>query len=94
MNRYLSLLATCVIAKTALAAAPQVQPWGVYLSYIDKSVKPGDDFYNFANGNWQETAQIPADRFSSGVYLDVDLRNAGAAQIHPQRAFNEQRRHA
>ncbi len=33
---------------------------------IDKSVKPGDDFYQYANGAWIKTAEIPADRSSTG----------------------------
>src|ERR1700734_3470257 len=27
---------------------------------IDHSVKPGDDFYRYANGGWLKTAAIPA----------------------------------
>ncbi len=44
---------------------------GVDPSYIDKSVKPGDDFNAYANGAWVKTAEIPADRSSAGVGYDV-----------------------
>src|SRR5262249_13903274 len=33
---------------------------------IDRSVKPGDDFFRFANGHWLQTTEIPADRSTYG----------------------------
>ncbi|MBL4909691.1 MAG: M13 family metallopeptidase [Alteromonadaceae bacterium] len=42
---------------------------GIDLSAMDKSVKPGDDFYNYANGNWMKSTVIPADRSSTGSFL-------------------------
>jgi putative endopeptidase len=59
----------------ALAGTPAVKPWGVELSYVDKSVKPGDDFFLYANGNWVKKAAIPADRTYAGVNLELDLQN-------------------
>ncbi len=70
----LSTALLCVTGAT-LAADPQVKPWGVELSYIDKSVKPGDDFFVYANGNWLKHDTIPADRTYSGVNLELDLQN-------------------
>jgi putative endopeptidase len=34
---------------------------------MDRSVKPGDDFFRYANGNWLERTEIPADRSSYGA---------------------------
>ncbi|MBN8736836.1 MAG: M13 family metallopeptidase [Xanthomonadales bacterium] len=77
-------------AKAATAAAPAstAPDLGIDLSYLDKSVKPGDNFFDYANGDWLKTAEIPADRSSTGAFYDVfqvtekhtaDLiRNAGA----------------
>ncbi|MDE2225678.1 MAG: M13 family metallopeptidase [Xanthomonadaceae bacterium] len=79
-------------AKAATAATPApantAPDLGINLSYIDKSVKPGDDFFDYANGDWLKTAQIPSDLSSTGAFYDIfeitekhtaDLiRNAGA----------------
>ena len=50
-------------------------PWGVDLSYVDKSVAPGDDFFVYANGGWLKTAEIPPDRSYAGVNLELDKQN-------------------
>src|SRR5271155_3539289 len=59
----------------ALAETPAAKPafgsWGVDLSSMDKSVKPGDDFFLYVNGNWLKTAEIPADRTSTGSFQDL-----------------------
>jgi putative endopeptidase len=41
---------------------------GISKAAMDTSVKPGDDFYAYANGNWQKTTAIPADRSSIGAF--------------------------
>jgi putative endopeptidase len=73
------------------------QPVGVDLKGMDRSVQPGDDFDGFANGNWRKTAQIPADRASTGVFLEVfekaEKRNAelikAAGEGHPAAGSNQ-----
>ncbi|MCX8474469.1 MAG: M13 family metallopeptidase [Sphingomonas sp.] len=44
---------------------------GVDVTGLNKSVKPGDDFDEFANGGWRARTQIPADRSSTGAFLEV-----------------------
>ena len=56
-------------ALTFVAGSALAQTTGksdVDLAGIDHSVKPGNDFYHYANGAWMKTAQIPADRSSFG----------------------------
>jgi len=52
---------------------------GISKAAMDTSVKPGDDFYAYANGNWQETTEIPADRSSTGAFyaafVETEKRN-------------------
>jgi putative endopeptidase len=53
------------------AAAPAGTGIGVDVAGLDKAVKPGDDFEQYANGGWRAKAEIPADRSSIGSFLIV-----------------------
>jgi putative endopeptidase len=44
----------------------QIGAFGLDLSARDTTVKPGDDFFRYANGHWLDTHAIPADRSSWG----------------------------
>jgi len=68
--------AVALLASSAAIAQTGLLP-GVDTALIDDSVKPGDNFNDYANGTWIKTAQIPADRSSIGVGLDVSLRAEG-----------------
>ncbi|HTQ12790.1 MAG TPA: M13 family metallopeptidase [Rhizomicrobium sp.] len=73
-----ALLAAVSIATVASAQSPgkpAVPPWGVDLSMMDKSVKPGNDFFLYADGTWLKHDTIPADRSFSGVNLELDKQN-------------------
>ncbi|MEO6359496.1 MAG: M13 family metallopeptidase N-terminal domain-containing protein, partial [Sphingomicrobium sp.] len=45
---------------------------GINLAAMDKNAKPGDDFYNYANGAWLKNTQIPEDRSSFGAFNIAD----------------------
>src|SRR6185312_1191917 len=58
----------------ALAQAqPKLGKWGIDLSAMDKSVAPGENFFNYVNGDWLKTAQIPPDRSSTGSFQDLQI---------------------
>jgi len=61
-----------VLAAPASAAKPQYGSFGFDFSGMDKSVKPGDDFYAFANGGWAKATPIPADRSNFGMFTVLD----------------------
>ncbi|GLQ90240.1 M13 family metallopeptidase [Dyella flagellata] len=72
------LAALCLYPLGALAAdqAPDFSsPDGQYLDWLDRSVKPGTDFFHFANGGWLKANPIPPDRSEWGAYVAVDLKN-------------------
>jgi putative endopeptidase len=46
----------------------QIGAFGLDTSGGDPSAKPGDDFERYANGHWDDTAQIPPDRASWGSF--------------------------
>jgi len=60
--------------KPSMAAAARIPPWGFDLSGIDRSAKPGDDFFRYGNGAWLDRTVIAPDRRSAGV--DVALIEA------------------
>jgi putative endopeptidase len=45
---------------------------GITPAYMDRNVKPGDDFYTFANGGWMKSTEIPADRSNIGGFFIAD----------------------
>lgn len=45
---------------------------GIDVAAMDTSVDPGDDFYAYANGQWMEQNEIPADRSSIGGFWIAD----------------------
>jgi putative endopeptidase len=64
-----------VQAQTAAAASPtqdlaspRFGTWGFDKSGMDPSVKPGDDFFKFANGAWAARTEIPSDRTRFGNF--------------------------
>jgi putative endopeptidase len=88
--RYLSVLTVAAAGALAVAAgdaagqaaggaAPaahaRIGAFGLDLSGGDASVKPGDDFERYANGHWDDSVQIPADRASWGSFAILRERS-------------------
>jgi len=48
---------------------------GVDLANLDRSVKPQDDFFRFANGGWLKTAQIPPEQAMWGAFIELNESN-------------------
>lgn len=40
-------------------------------SFMDVSVRPQDDFYNYVNGNWMKTTEIPSDKARWGSFDEL-----------------------
>ena len=56
------------------AEAPRFGTWGIDLPGMDRSVKPGADFFRYVNGAWADRTTIPPDRTtfgSSAVLRDI-----------------------
>jgi predicted metalloendopeptidase len=41
---------------------------GIVVADMDRSVKPGDNFFRYANGAWLERTEIPPDRAAVGAF--------------------------
>ncbi len=51
----------------------------IAIENMDTTVKPGDNFYKYVNGNWMKNAVIPSTESGIGVFLDL-YNNAQANQ--------------
>jgi putative endopeptidase len=61
----LTLLLSSVVAaplEAQNAGEPLIPPVGLDMSASDPSTKPGDDFWQYANGAWLARTAIPADK--------------------------------
>ena len=74
MKSYLSTSIACaVMALAVLNSCNQKQePVDPILSHIDNSVRPQDDFFEYANGTWFKQHPIPASEQSTGIFTAVD----------------------
>jgi len=67
----LAAAAGLAIAVAAAADSPKFGTWGIDLAAMDRSVRPGDDFFAYVNGNWLKTAIISPDRSRAGAFQDL-----------------------
>ena len=75
------LLGGAAVSGSALAQGrPFYSPWGFDLTAVDKAVKPGDDFFQHANGAYLARTTIPSDRviasrrFEMTDRMEADLK--------------------
>lgn len=69
-----ALFGLALLALPAVAAdKPQFGSFGLDLGAMDKSVKPGDNFFLYTNGTWLKTAVIPPDRSQTGAFQDLQI---------------------
>ena len=73
MKLFLSA-AFAALLTTSFPFAVSAQQRGVNASAIDKTAKPGDNFYKYANGAYLAKLTIPADRSSVSTFSVLDDR--------------------
>ncbi len=44
-------------------------------NYMDRSVQPGSNFYEYADGNWVKNNPVPADKSRWGAFMELQERN-------------------
>jgi putative endopeptidase len=50
---------------------PQFGTWGVDTAAMDRSIRPGNDFFDYVLGSWVKKAQIRPDDTCTGTDLDI-----------------------
>ncbi len=80
------------------AAHAVIGDFGVDLAAGDRRVRPGDDFFAYANGSWYDSFVIPADHSSYGPFNELEEISTervrtiieAAAAAHPSAGTPEQ----
>ncbi len=64
------VLISCLLVGISQLSAQQKNP-GINLDFMDKNVKPGDDFFRYVNGLWFDKTEIPSDRVRWGSFDEL-----------------------
>ena len=75
-QRFTSLLqcaAVCTLSFATIPAQAQ-ETHGINVANMDRSQKPGDNWFLYCNGDWIKRTEIPPDRAGMGVF--AELRDA------------------
>ncbi len=75
MSRFLAFLCGALLATSPVLAQDALKfgKWGVDLTSMDTSIRPGDNFFLYVNGKWLATATIPPDRAQTGSFQDLQI---------------------
>ena len=68
MKRVTLILLTFVFTYTTTIQAQDVKESGIDKSLFSDSIKPGDNFYLYANENWLNDTRIPDDKSNYGIF--------------------------
>ena len=73
LNSALKLVGVITFGLLAAAAqdAPKPETHGINVANMDRSVKPGDDFHLYCNGDWIKRTEIPPDRSRLSVFATL-----------------------
>jgi putative endopeptidase len=66
-------IAVPAVSQNTAKPGPRYGSFGVDLTSQKAGVKPGDDFWTFANGGWDARTQIAADRASAGFGTQLSI---------------------
>jgi len=81
----IQLLGVCAFSLASMAFAqdtPVQATHGIVVANMDRSVKPGDNFFEYADGDWIKRTVIPPDRARIGVFTTLgDLSDKRTAAL-------------
>ncbi len=63
-----TLISTAISCNEGNNATHKKEVHGIILKNMDTTVSPKDDFYNYVNGNWMKTTEIPDDQVRWGGF--------------------------
>src|SRR5271169_1218280 len=94
LSSVLKVAGICSLGLTLLAAhaqeAPKQATHGISLANMESSVKPGDNFYLYCNGDWIKRTELPPDRARISVFSGLaDLSDKRTAALIEETAKSD-----
>lgn len=74
------LVASSAYAADTATARPQYGSWGYDQAGADMAVRPGDDFFRYANGTWLDHTSIPSDK--PAISLRLAMSDLTQQRLH------------
>ena len=94
MKLFITTITSVVCSLVAVVAAPEEQtsqnPQPLDANSRDSSVKPGDDFFLYANGGWIKRTEIPPEYSRWGAFNELIERNNDALHTIAEKASQTQ----
>ncbi len=84
-----TIILKALILLLALFVLKAQEHHGINLEYMDTSVKPQDDFYNYTNGSWMKSAEIPSDRSRWGSFDELREYTDSVSLNILKKSFNQ-----
>ncbi len=81
---HIALAAAALVPAISWAQNPAAAPvtHGIVVADMDRSVKPGDDFFTYSNGAWLQRTELPPDRAAVGIFsILADQSNKNTAAL-------------
>jgi len=75
-----ALIVGAAYAGDATSTKPQYGSWGFDQAGADMSIRPGDNFFRYANGTWLDRTPIPADK--PAVSLRLAMTDLTEQRLH------------
>ena len=86
LTSLLQCTALCILSLAIVPAqaqeAPAQETHGINVANMDRSQKPGDNWFLYCNGDWIKRTEIPPDRAGMGVFAELrDVADKQTATI-------------
>jgi predicted metalloendopeptidase len=83
------VIPTLGLTVTQAQTVQTVKEPGINVNYMDKTVKPANDFSRYVNGTWLDNTEIPSDRTRWGSFDELRQKtDADALAILKEAATN------
>ena len=81
--KYAAIFSLAIAILPALAQdAPKPETHGINVANMDRSLKPGDNWFDYCNGEWIKRTEIPPDRSRIGMFTTLsDLSDKRTSEL-------------